>query len=96
MERMMLTQPTAYGDEGDFLMQPAWMRGRAFGIKIANMFPANETRGKPSIFGIYVLFDGNTGEPLASIDGPAETMFKTAANSAVASQLLARTDAESC
>jgi alanine dehydrogenase len=93
MDRMMMSQPTADGDEGDFLMQPAWMRGRAFGIKIANVFPANETRGLPSILGVYVLFDGNTGELLACIDGPAETMIKTACNSAVASRLLARREA---
>jgi len=49
MDRMIMCQPTADGDEGDFLMQPAWMRGKAFGIKIANVFPANERRGKPSI-----------------------------------------------
>ncbi len=90
MNRMIMCQPTADGDEGDFLMQPAWMRGKAFGIKIANVFPANEKRGKPSILGVYVLFDGNSGELLACIDGPAETMIKTACNSAVASRLLAR------
>jgi alanine dehydrogenase len=94
MDRMIMCQPTADGDEGDFLMQPAWMRGHAFGIKIANVFPANEKRGKPSILGVYVLFDGNTGELLACIDGPAETMIKTACNSAVASRLLARSNAE--
>jgi ornithine cyclodeaminase len=94
MDRMIMCQPTADGDEGDFLMQPAWMRGRAFGIKIANVFPGNEKRGKPSILGVYVLFDGNTGELLACIDGPAETMIKTACNSAVASRLLARSNAE--
>jgi alanine dehydrogenase len=94
MDRMIMTQPTSDGADGDFLMQPAWMRGRAFGIKIANVFPSNELRGKPSILGVYVLFDGNTGELLACIDGPAETMIKTASNSAVASRLLARHDAE--
>lgn len=94
MDRMIMSQPTVDGDDGDFLMQPAWMRGRAFGIKIANVFPANEARGKPSILGVYVLFDGNTGELLACIDGPAETMIKTACNSAVASRLLARRDAQ--
>lgn len=94
MDRMIITQPTSDGADGDFLMQPAWMRGRAFGIKIANVFPSNELRGKPSILGVYVLFDGNTGELLACIDGPAETMIKTASNSAVASRLLARHDAE--
>src|SRR6516165_6102867 len=90
MDRMIMCQPTADGDEGDFLMQPAWMRGTAFGIKIANVFPANERRGKPSILGVYVLFDGNTGELLCCIDGPAETLIKTACNSAVASRFLAR------
>ena len=93
MDRMIMSQPTVDGDEGDFLMQPAWMRGRAFGIKIANVFPSNEKRGLPSILGVSILFDGNTGELLGCIDGPAETMIKTACNSAVASRFLARSDA---
>lgn len=93
VDRMILSQPTAGGDQGDFLMQPAWLRGRAFGIKIANVFPGNQKRGLPSILGAYVLFDGNTGELLACVDGPAETNLKTACNSAVASRLLARPDA---
>jgi ornithine cyclodeaminase len=74
-------------------MQPAWLRGRAFGIKIANVFPGNEKRGMPSILGVYVLFDGNTGELLGCIDGPAETMIKTTCNSAVATRFLAHEDA---
>lgn len=93
VDRMILSQPTADGDRGDFLMQPAWLRGRAFGIKIANVFPGNEKRGFPSILGVYVLFDGNTGEMLGCIDGPAETNVKTACNSAAASRFLARPDA---
>lgn len=94
MDRMIMSQPTKDGDQGDFLMQPAWIRGKAFGIKLANVFPGNEARGKPSIMGTYLLFDGNTGEPLAMIDGTAETLVKTACNSAVASKLLARDGAE--
>lgn len=93
LDRMIMSQPTSDGARGDFLMQPAWLKGRAFGIKIANVFPDNERRGLPSIMGIYVLFDGNTGEALGCIDGPAETMVKTACNSAVASRFLARPEA---
>lgn len=93
VDRLIMSQPTANGGVGDFLMQPAWLRGRAFGIKIANVFPGNQGRGLPSILGLYVLFDGNTGEALGCIDGPAETMVKTACNSAVASRFLARQDA---
>ena len=93
IKRMDMIQPTVDCDEADCLLQPTWMRGRAFGVKIANVFPKNEElRGMPSILGLYLLFDGNTGEPLACIDGPAETMIKTACNSAFASQLLSRAD----
>lgn len=91
--RIMLSQPTVDGDVGDFLLQPAWLRGRAFGVKIANVFPENAKRGHPSILGVYILFDGNTGEMIGCIDGPAETAIKTASNSAVASRLLSREDA---
>ena len=69
------------------------MRDKAFGLKIANVFPGNVKRGLPSVVGLYVLFDGTTGEAMAVIDGVAETFFKTASNSAVASSLLARPDA---
>jgi ornithine cyclodeaminase len=74
----------------DCLMQPAWIRGQHFGIKIANVFLGNPDRGLPSILGAYLLFDGNTGEPLAYIDGTAETLVKTACNSATASRFLSR------
>lgn len=94
MDRMLMTQPTKDGSEGDFLMQPAWIRGQHFGIKIANIFTGNDAYGLPSIMGSYILFDGNTGEPLAYIDGTAETLVKTASNSATASNFLAREDSE--
>lgn len=93
LERSILTQPAPEGGENDCLIQTAWMRDKAFGLKIANVFPANLSKGIPSVVGLYVLFDGTTGEPLATIDGVAETFFKTASNSAAASNLLARKDA---
>jgi ornithine cyclodeaminase len=93
LERTILTQPGPGGVENDCLIQTSWMRDRAFGLKIANVFPGNIALGKPSVVGLYVLFDGRTGEAKAAIDGVAETFFKTAANSAVASDLLARKDA---
>lgn len=93
IERLDMSQPTSHGEVADCLIQPAWMRARALGIKIANVFPKNpERHSLPSVVGLYVLFDGNTGEPLACIDGVAETFIKTACNSAVASQLLSRED----
>lgn len=93
LDRQILTQPTPSGAEADCLIQTAWMRDKAFGLKIANVFPDNAKRGLPSVVGLYVLFDGTTGVPMAVIDGVSETFFKTASNSAVASNLLARAGA---
>lgn len=88
-----LLQPAAGGQHGDeaFLVQPAWVPGRALGVKMATVMPRNATRAgnRPSIHAAYQLFDGDTGEPLAGIDGTALTLRKTAADSGLGSHLLA-------
>jgi ornithine cyclodeaminase len=43
--------------------------------------------------GVYLLFEGPTGTPLAAIDGAALTLRRTAAASALAASYLARPDA---
>lgn len=47
----------------------------------------------PTIQGVLVLFDGATGVPLAVMDSASVTTLRTAATTAVAASLLARTDA---
>ena len=71
----------------------AWQRGQAFGIKLATVFPANAARGQPTIASVYVLFDGTDGTPRAVIDATPLTVRKTAADSALAADYLARPDA---
>jgi ornithine cyclodeaminase len=93
LERVGLSQPLPQGGTNDWLLLPAWQYGRNFGAKLVSIFPGNATKGKESILGIYALFDGETGEPLAVIDGAALTVRKTAANSALAATYLARKDA---
>lgn len=93
LDRWLMTEPLADGAENDWLLQPAWQFGRHFGIKMANIFPGNLARGLDTIQGIFVLFDGATGVPVACIDGAAITLRKTAANSALAADYLARKDA---
>ena len=44
-------------------------------------------------FQVNAAFDGTSGLPLAAIDGAAITLWKTAANSALAATYLARKDA---
>jgi ornithine cyclodeaminase len=88
-----LTEKFADGRENVWLLLPAWQHGRNQGVKLVSVFPGNETRGLVSVVGVYVLFDGANGYPLAVIDGAALTLWKTAANSALAATYLARRDA---
>lgn len=88
-----LNQPLADGRRNDWLLLPAWQFGRHMGIKLVSVFPENESKGLASVQGLYVLFDGRNGLPVAAIDGAAITLWKTAANSALAATYLARADA---
>jgi alanine dehydrogenase len=90
--RLGLNQPLPGRKQNDWLILPAWQYGRNFGVKLVSVFPGNAARGLASILGIYALFDGETGMPLAIIDGAALTLRKTAANSALAARYLARDD----
>jgi ornithine cyclodeaminase len=72
---------------------PAWQAGESIGIKLVTIFPRNPTSGLPSVQAVVVLFDGETGEALALIDGTELTYRKTACDSALGSQLLSRDDA---
>jgi len=87
-----LSQPLADGRRNDWLLLPAWQFDRHMGVKLVSVFAGNEARGLASVQGLYVLFDGSNGLPLAAIDGAAITLWKTAANSALAATYLARED----
>lgn len=70
--------------------------GRApayLGCKIVTVFPDNAKTDRPSVYGQYLLLSGETGEPLAMIDGRVLTAWRTAAASALAARYLAREDA---
>jgi len=86
------------GGEATLLLMPAWTAEGAqnfIGTKVATVFPGNVTRGQASVTGTYLLMKGETGEPLAAIDGRVFTLWRTAASSALAASFLAREDAES-
>jgi alanine dehydrogenase len=63
----------------------------ALGAKLVSVFPANIDR--PTHQAVVVLFEPASGTPTALVDGTALTAARTAAASAVATRLLARTDA---
>jgi ornithine cyclodeaminase len=67
--------------------------GSVAGIKVVSIFPGNRERGDESHFGAVLLFETETGRPIAHVDAAAITAIRTAAVSAVATRLLARDDA---
>lgn len=97
VEHMLLEQPDSSGNPTHFLLLPAWQRTQALGIKLVTVFPENERQatGLPTVQGVYVLFEGTHGRPVACIDGAALTLRKTAGDSALGASFLARADAQS-
>ena len=77
-------------EDATALLMPAWIPGEVYGVKLANIFPSNGKLGLPSITSLYVMFDGRTGRPLATMDGAALTVRRTAATSALVSRYLSR------
>lgn len=86
--------PDGSGDQ--FVNLTAWAGGQAVAVKLVGVFPGNPERcpPEPSVQGLVVLFDGQTGRPILSCDGAALTYRKTAADSALGVDLLARPEAE--
>ena len=78
---------------GTVLLMPAWRAGQRFGLKTVMIFPGNGARGLPGLHSTYLLYDANTGEPLAQLDGDTITSRRTAAAAALAASYLARPDA---
>ena len=71
---------------GFFGVMPAY--GGALGAKLVTFYPNNQ--GLPTHHAMIVLFRPETGEPLVTMDGRLITEMRTAAVSAVATDLLAR------
>lgn len=64
-----------------------------WGLKEVCVFPGNPGRGLDSHLGAVILHDGTTGELIAVAEASAITAVRTAAVSAVATDLLARRNA---
>jgi alanine dehydrogenase len=82
--------------QGGFHIKTAGLTGDAhlFAAKINANFPGNPSRhALPTIQGVIVLFDTDTGRPLAVLDSIEITSRRTAAATAVAAKYLARPDA---
>jgi len=86
----------AEAPENTFVTQFAWEAGQAIAVKLDSLFPGNATLTPPlpSVQGVTLLFDGRIGIPQASFTGSKLTLYKTAADSALAADFLSRKDAQ--
>jgi alanine dehydrogenase len=79
-------------DRNAFLLaMPAHLPdAQVLGAKLVSVFPDNALLGRPTHHAVVVVFDPETGEPDALLDGALLTAERTAAVSALATRLLAR------
>jgi ornithine cyclodeaminase len=75
------------------LVRSGWIDGVAAGVKAVTVFPGNEPPN-PSVQGQVLLFDDETGAVSAVLDGTEITKWKTAGDSALGADCLARPDVE--
>ncbi len=73
---------------GRMWLMPA-AAGSAAGVKIVTQFDGNAALGLDRVQGSYLYLDGETGLPMALLDGRVLTAIRTAAVSALATRLMA-------
>jgi ornithine cyclodeaminase/alanine dehydrogenase-like protein (mu-crystallin family) len=64
----------------------------ALAVKVVSVFPDNKLRGIPTIQGLVLVIDRETGQLSGIIDGAALTAIRTAAVCGLATDLLSRQD----
>jgi ornithine cyclodeaminase/alanine dehydrogenase-like protein (mu-crystallin family) len=87
------------GAAGLVALMPSYASGAgrdeaAYGLKAICITPANPAAGLDTHQGVVLLSSGRTGEPLALLNASAVTEIRTAAVSVIATELLARKDAD--
>jgi ornithine cyclodeaminase len=81
-------------ERGLLAAMPAYLPGDGgLAAKLVSLFPGNAGTDLPTHQAVILVFDPDTGRPVALLDGTAITTARTAAGSALSADLLARPDA---
>ncbi|MGE5701048.1 MAG: ornithine cyclodeaminase family protein [Clostridia bacterium] len=86
--------PVRKGNGTSIFMPSAVEATDSLGIKFVSVFPDNKAQGKKTIYGIVIIADVMTGEPLAMLEASNLTVLRTGAASGLATKYLAREDAK--
>ena len=78
---------------GDFRAMPALGSGHAL-LKWVTSFPGNPARGLPTVTGLVLVSDAETGMLQAALDAASVTALRTGAAAVLAAETLGRSDAE--
>ena len=88
-------RPVISTDKGNFCFMPSYSKDmNAAACKIVNIMPGNTALGLPGSIGTVLLFDGETGQAKALLDGTYVTAVRTAAASGAAFDLWGLEDAK--
>ena len=80
---------------GQTLVMPSYLsRTENLAIKIVSVHPGNRSRELPLILGLLTVIEAATGAPIAVMDAATVTAVRTAAGSALATELLALSSAD--
>lgn len=88
----MPPRPTVTHDNKTLIYMPCYTE-KSLGTKMLTIFPENAKLGLPSIDGLVILNDLETGKTLSIMDGQTVTAFRTGAVAGVGIRHLAKKDA---
>jgi ornithine cyclodeaminase len=93
--KQLLRSFISMGDGRTFAQMPATLGERSwFGAKLVSVFADPADPGHKAHKGVVVLFEGETGDPVCIADAGEVTRIRTAAATALATDVLARKDAK--
>ncbi|MGB0893633.1 MAG: ornithine cyclodeaminase family protein [Parashewanella sp.] len=94
-QRQLYQLETQSSNHNTFALLPSWNQS-VIAVKSFTYFPENPKQSSQlkSVYAQILLFDKQTGKPLAIVDGTSATLWRTAAMSGLASDFLARKDAK--
>lgn len=80
-------------DKGLMLLMPAFLsQSRELGLKMVSIWGDNPAKGLPAVVALVTVFDPDTGQPLAVINGEELTAIRTGAGGGLAADVLSRPD----